>query len=127
VPSAPTSTPAQRRYLLVRDGVDHGPYEPVQLEEMLRNGTLRSVDSLHPTDGAEDILVVDVPGLRQICEQLVSELERKRKNTAGPKPLHAPVGSSSRSPWATLAIVIAVLAVFAVAGWVLWQRSGGAA
>ena len=70
------------------------------------------------------MLVVDVPELRTVCEELLLKQQRSRAPAMTAMPVTAV--PERRSMAGTLALVLLVLTVFGVAAWVLWQRAGGA-
>jgi hypothetical protein len=126
--------PSAANYLVARDGVDHGPYSIKDLTAMIRKGELHNADTLTRRQDESQILAVDHPKLREVFE-LRARAQDKRTKT-NPKDMPVPnavrreivsssaKGSSSRG-MGTVVWVLLALAVFAAAGWVLWQRSGG--
>jgi hypothetical protein len=114
--------PAHTRWVVVRGGVEEGPYSLDELTAMVETDRLRNADTLRPTDGPDTLLVVDVPELRALLEARLRKLEPVVSTTpkvAEPSvPLH-----HGHSLAGTLLLVAAIVLGFSAVGWILWARA----
>lgn len=136
-----------RVWVVTRSGVDQAPRTIVELEALAAKGELGSTDEVREGNGRAT-LAVDVPELRAVFEKRLGRGDRPatpggipidgellpasvRRGVAAPAPGLAArtgppaTGKRKGSVLGTLALVILVLAGFAAAAWVLYQRSGG--
>jgi hypothetical protein len=137
-PSEPASTkappPNAPGYMLTRGGVDQGPFSFLQLSGMARRGELQSTETVTRRTDDHSAMAVDYPELREIFNARI-ERERRRASETGAHKL--PADSKGSSPGSskaqtghkkskgTLLWILATLAIFGAAAWVLWKRSGG--
>ncbi|RMG97760.1 MAG: hypothetical protein D6705_07790 [Deltaproteobacteria bacterium] len=119
-PAEAAGVPESDRYVLVRDGVDHGPFPVERLVEMIAAGEVVGADVVRPPNRGTTCLVADVPVLREACERTL-----RRGNV----PPAAPVASTSTPParagGSTPRIVGIVIGLFAASAAVLWWLRGG--
>ncbi len=122
-PSDPTPEPSpeegSERFVIVRNGMDHGPFTLDRLLAFIGAGELSGADTLRPIDSNEPRLVADVPALREACLAMT----RRRDATPAPGPAPTPAANPpSRGP---LWWIAAVLVLFAAGAGLLYLRYGG--
>jgi hypothetical protein len=97
-------------YVILRKDKRHGPYGLSQLERLIPMGKLRSVDAIEVQSTGQQLLAVDLPGLRPLFEARAREEE---KSVVRPLPV-APTPSPEPERRGTLWAVIGVLALCVV-------------
>jgi hypothetical protein len=102
-------------YVIVRNNKRHGPYDLAQLERLIPMGKLRSVDTIEIPSNGDQLLAVDLPGLRPLFE---ARAQAEDQSVVRPMPVPVPVASpppeSSRGTlWAIVGVLGFVLAAAA--------------
>ena len=104
-------------FIIVRKGRRHGPYDLAQLERLIPMGKLRSVDAVEVQSTNEQLLAVDVPGLRPTFELRAREEEKVARSNARPITGPSPVvmtESGRGKLWAVVAFLALAVVVAAV-------------
>ena len=98
-------------YVIIRRTKRHGPYDIAQLERLIPMGKLRSIDAIEVQSTKQQILAVDLPGLRPLFEARAREEDQsvvRTMPTAPPAP--APTPSEDSGGRSRLWAVIGLLA-----------------
>jgi hypothetical protein len=102
-------------YVIVRNTKRHGPYDLAQLERLIPMGKLRSVDTIEVPSTGEQLLAVDLPGLRPLFEA-----RAQAEDQSVMRPMPTPVQVASPAPehsrgtlWAIVGVLGFALAVTA--------------
>jgi serine/threonine protein kinase len=104
-------------FVIVRRGKRHGPYDRAQLERLIPMGKLRSVDAVEVQSTGQQLLAVDVPGLRPLFEERarVEEASVVRTLPTPPPVSPSPAPDDTRNKlWAIIGILALGLVAAAV-------------
>ena len=97
-------------YIIIRNGKRHGPYDLGQLERLIPMGKLRSVDAIEVPSTGQQLLAVDLPGLRPLFEE-----RAKAEDHSVVRPMPVPVQVASPAPADSRGTLWAIVGVLAFA------------
>lgn len=120
-------------YLVLRNGMEHGPYSIDDLLAMLKRGQIGNIDQVRHQTESEWKLAVDVPELREFLEDKLRKQQAAAKKQAAREQQMRETAAKqeaerrhrTRSSVIGASAVILVIAVVAAAGWFMWQQGQG--
>jgi len=98
-------------FVILRRGKRYGPYSQAQLDRLIPMGKLRSVDAVEVVSSGEQILAVDIPGLRPTFEARARDEEQAARPPSPVLPASPSPPPDTHQGRPALWIIIALLAL----------------